>query len=497
MKEKKLPSFICCSFFATTAAFLILIAPDITRAGAGPTAKVWNIEEVGHSDLSPEGSIREYSKLSPWPNTDGYYLYSGCYPPNRGFMIIDLSDTANPKPLSVVRPYNPIKSPSPEPGDPKWSQTTPVEGWDPGWNTHTHFVAYHSNLLVVNQERYRFGTPYQDHYRGIKVYDVTDRKNPIFLSYYALPGKGSGAHHFFFDGRYVYLGGEYEGFDGKILVIVDLKDPRNPVEAGKWWVPGQKQDEVAKRDWIHQEHPNPVTWVRTKTGQWLPKKHVGMHYAEVVGNRAYLSYHQAGLIILDVTDRSNPKFISRLDYHYHPESPEVNPESSLPGNSHSTRLCPGRKLLALSDEVGQCPFGWVRFVDISDETKPKVISEFKLPENSCSVYEKTGDGSSTHIGNFWNSNLLFQAWYGMGLRVIDISDLTNPKEVGYYIPPEIGKWTGIGGLFDGISGGKIVNEYRDYVSTYDVVFGPGGLLYLSDGAGGGLRVLRYTGPGME
>ena len=41
---------------------------------------------------------------------------------------------------------------------------------------------------------------------------------------------------------------------------------------------------------------------------------MGLHYTFVQGNRAYLSYHHAGMIILDITKKTNPKFISRLDY---------------------------------------------------------------------------------------------------------------------------------------------------------------------------------------
>jgi hypothetical protein len=460
---------------------------------AGSVADAWNIEEVGCSD--PNDPIREYSKLSPWPYTDGDYLYSGGYVPHRCFMVVDLRDRTKPKPIAIVYPYDPVKSPPPPPGDPRWSEKTPIPGWDPGWNTHTHYVFYHSDILVVNQERYRYGTPHQDHYRGIKVYDVSDRHNPKFLSYFVMPGNGSGVHHFFFDGRYVYLGGEYEGFTGKILVIVDLKNPHKPVEVGKWWVPGQKNNEEAMRDWIQTPLPFAyVTWGQTASGKWLPQKHLGLHYVTVHENRAYLAYHQGGFIILNISDKSKPQFISRLDYHFPPQPPEVNPDSKHAGNSHSAKLVPGRKLIALSDEFNLCPFGWMRFVDISDEKKPKIISEFKYPENTCPGFNAAGNGPSTHIGNAWNENLLFQAWYKLGLRVIDIKDPYHPVEVGHYVGPDIGQWSGAD---MGPPGGKLVLEYRKYVDTYDVVFGRDGLLYVSDAAGGGLRVLRYTGPGMH
>ncbi len=76
------------------------------------------------------------------------------------------------------------------------------------------------------------------------------------------------------------------------------------------------------------------------------------------------------------------------------------------------------------------------------------------------------------------------AWYGMGLRVINIADPYHPVEVGFYeyridkdLPPRA----------------DLAYAGSD---TYDVLFGPEGLLYLSDGTAG-LRVLKYTGAGFQ
>ena len=172
-------------FFTTTGPCSALAADDCSCSK--------NFEEVGHSDLSMDESMKSYSKVSPWPRSDGDYIYSGCYPPHRCFTIVSIKDKANPKRIATVYPYDPVKSPLPPPGDPRWAEEKPVEGWDPGWNTQTHYVAYHSNILVVNQEAYRYGSKYQDHYSGIKVYDVSDRKNPKYLSYFKV--KGNGVHH--------------------------------------------------------------------------------------------------------------------------------------------------------------------------------------------------------------------------------------------------------------------------------------------------------------
>ncbi len=52
--------------------------PNLTTAG--PTEGALNIERVGIGKTSDgQVDLAPYSKLAPWPNTDGRYLYSGCY----------------------------------------------------------------------------------------------------------------------------------------------------------------------------------------------------------------------------------------------------------------------------------------------------------------------------------------------------------------------------------------------------------------------------------
>ena len=44
-------------------------------------------------------------------------------------------------------------------------------------------------------------------------------------------------------GKYAYLSAVMPGYKGNILVILDVSDPKNPKEAGRWWLPGQKEGE--------------------------------------------------------------------------------------------------------------------------------------------------------------------------------------------------------------------------------------------------------------
>ena len=557
MKEMKLMSVIC-KILVVSTWFLS------TPSSAAKSAEAaWNMERVG-AVVNDNGEVdaRTYSKLGPWPNPDqGRFIYAPCYDtgviplnPNiadepgidRCFAIVDLGkDPANPIRLSTVHTYDLEKSPSPPLGHIIWSDDYPYPNlptkspckvdwddpaiasgekpascWDPGWNTHSHYVQNgEGDILAVNQEEYRKGTKRQANYHGIKVYDISDRSNPKFLSYWEAPvsppdpetGKyqadSKGVHHFNFQGRYLFLGTTHEGYIGKILIILDLNDPRTPKEAGRWWLPGQKTpEEDARRNWVQQRiFVFPV--VMNEAGKWT--KHVGMHYVSIDGDIAYLSYHQAGLVILDVSDKSNPKFLSQLDYLLpgaDPTTPDADEcrraaggKPAACGNAHSAKVVPDREhLLVMSDEYFTCPYGHVRIFDVSDKTNPRILSHFMTDQNTACGSENTQGpadtsryvpfypprvyiGPSSHIGNAWGENLYFMAWYGAGVRAIDISDPYNPVETGYYeyrIDKDFG--------FDDPKLGAS--------HAYDVLIGKDGLLYVSD-AEAGLRVLRYTGPG--
>jgi hypothetical protein len=555
------------------AAALLLFAlaaiagctPPPAAAPAEDTSQVWNFTPV---DLArgADGSAdrHSFSKLAPWPLTDGRTLFTGCYDPvplmeapaeDRCFGTVDLADPEHPKWLATVYTYDPVASPAPPAGHAIWradypfpnlparapcrvdwnesdiaAGRTPPPCWDPGWNTHTHYVARGpGGLLAVNQERYRLDNARQVSYRGVKFYDVSDPAQPTFLSYWEAPTSPpdpktgaypdmDGAHHFNFDGRYLYLGTEYRGFIGRILVILDLADPTRPREAGRWWIPGQKTpEEDGVRDWVQQHWSQPV--VRRPDGRLT--KHLGMHYATPYGDVVYLSYNQAGLVVLDVRDKSRPRLISRTDYLVpgaEPDAPDAaacrasaGGQPAACGNAHSAKLVPGRpNLLVMSDEYFRCPYGHMRIFDVADPARPALRSHFLLPETAACDPERPRQmidaarfprrGPSTHIGNAWNADLYLMAWYGAGLRAIDIRDPARPREVGRYQYEISGdfpdaerstKEEALGGLLVGPD----VRPGRRFAGqdTYDVVFGPGGQIYLSDGTAG-LRVLRYMGP---
>ena len=510
-------------------------AQNVSSLGA------WNMEYVGAAQSDGQADVYAYSKLAPWPNASDY-LYSGCYgsvpAQSQCFMTVSLKDPKKPVRLATVPVFDPVASPQPPLSHPVWHSAAlallPVKVpcdtfkdpavlagtksptcWDPGWNTHTHYVQEGpGKILAVNEERWGSGTDTQANYHGVRFYDISDPAHPVFLSVWEAPVSdpvnghyidATGTHHFNFinqgqpgyesnlNNRYLFLGTEYKGYIGKILVILDVHDPRHPVEASTWHIPGQKTpEEDAQRDWVQQRSFSDPIRTDPKTGKLT--KHVGLHYPAIYGNIAYLFYHQAGLVILDVKDVKHPQLLSRLDYLVPGFQDATMPEAmkqfhldtTAYGNSHSGKLVPGHpNLLWMTDEYFTCPYGHLRMVDVADPKKPRIISHFMYPENTaCDPNDPSKTpkparfprrGPSTHIGNAGADGLLYLAWYGMCARVIDIKDPYHPAEVGHY-------------TYEIDSN----NPRMAGCDTYDVIFGPGGLLYVSDGTSG-LRVLRYTG----
>jgi hypothetical protein len=110
----------------------------------------------------------------------------------------------------------------------------------------------------------------------------------------------------------------------------------------------------------------------------------------------------------------------------------------------------GKPALVNAGELGACPGAWPRITDISDETDPKQVGEFRLAmnrEENCpppTPMEKASGGlvgrsgvASSHfqdVDSAENTRLgLFTFMYA-GLRIADLRKSRNPVEVAYFKP---------------------------------------------------------------
>lgn len=173
---------------------------------------------------------------------------------------------------------------------------------------------------------------------------------------------------------------------------------------------------------------------------------------------------------------------SRIDVH--------PPYSSLPTGIHSAVFVPNRPAKVrgndsnrpayvwLSDENFGCPLMHARMVSVEVETTPVMIGAFAVPDNQleeCLDQANTEPNGTIRRRVFQQNhnptvfaNIVFNGWYGHGIRAIDISNPYMPREVGHAITLPHGT-----------------------ARTYPVF--KDGLIYWAD-SDTGLHVGRYTGP---
>ena len=244
---------------------------------------------------------------------------------------------------------------------------------------------------------------------GFKVWDISDRSNPRLLAYQRT--HGFGVHRFDMDERYAYISTEMPGYVGNILVIYDLRDPRKPVEVSRWWMPGQHLAGGETPTWEGYGHR--------------------LHHALRVGDELWASVWHAGFRVIDISDITRP--VTRASHTYHPWVVEPT-HTVLP----VARLIDGRRIAVVGDEEhdhrhGQ-PHAGLWLFDVTNLDAITPLSTFHVSEMDSPWSRATGRFGMHQFQEHIDGHLVYCAWFSGGLRIVDISDPTQPMEAGFYIP---------------------------------------------------------------
>jgi len=334
-------------------------------------ANTLNTKLLSHIECAGGGQV--------W--VEGTTLYIGHMRHPSGTTIVDVADPRKPKIL------NRIEVP---------------DGW------HSHKVRVANDLMIVNHEK--LGQGGSDFGGGLGIYDVSNPAQPKMISKWRTGGRG--VHRYDFDGRYAYISPTVDGYIGNIVMILDLQDPANPTEVGRWWIPGQWEaggEEYFWHDWVAPRCHHPIRR----------------------GDRLYVSYWHHGFFILDISDMSQPKMISG--------------HNTSPVYPHPTHTClpmvqsiAGRDIMVVADEdvaklyPAAPAFTWI--YDITVETMPTPIATWQVdglhgdgaPQDPMMGCHQPSERPAGTIIPF--------SWFAQGLRLVDIADPYNPREVGYYTP---------------------------------------------------------------
>jgi hypothetical protein len=366
-----------------------------------------------------------------------------------GFSVIDVRDPVKPKTVAFV-------------AAPK--------------NTRSHHLQIHGDILIaVNGPNIWAMQQYAsqvDYYAksladsltidkpfgaGVRVFDISNPAAPREISFLAMPGLG--AHRIWWvGGRYAYASVHLEGFIDHVLAIIDMADPAKPALVGHWWLPGM---------WRAGGETPPASF----------GKRAALHHMITAGNIGYAAWRDGGYTIHDLSDPVKPRLLSHRNY-----SPPFG------GGSHTPLPLPNRKLLILGEEAttASCANGiaytWV--IDVRAPENPVSIATLPTPdeEDFCAKGAKFGPHNmhENRPGSFVSEDLIFATYHNAGLRIYDVRDAFQPRQVGYFVPPPPE---------------TIVDQRPNplkVIQSCDVFVDTNGVMYMTD-TNAGLYILQYEG----
>jgi hypothetical protein len=158
------------------------------------------------------------------------------------------------------------------------------------------------------------------------------------------------------------------------------------------------------------------------------------------------------------------------------------------GDAHSASYDDVRALLFTADEDfcktsgpdTEKGFGYLRVYDYSDVAAPVQIGEYRTP-NSVGTDDQAAGDYTIHNPLVVGTDVLL-SWYSDGVRVVDASDPSNPREVAHFVPPAAHN------PVKPSQRGVLTNTAQVWGVAYDA---DTGLVYASD-MNSGLWILRRT-----
>ena len=179
----------------------------------------------------------------------------------------------------------------------------------------------------------------------------------------------------------------------------------------------------------------------------------------------------------DVGDPANARLVSHTNWC-----------PPFAGGTHTPLPLPDRNLLVVADEAtaNNCangiPCTWI--LDVRAPENPVSIATLPTPseDDFCAKGGKFGPHNlhENRPGSLQRSDLIFATYNNAGVRVFDIANAFQPREVAYYVPPPPEK----------------IVDFRPntapVIQSCDVFVDVNGVMYVTD-TNAGLYILQYEG----
>jgi LVIVD repeat-containing protein len=254
-------------------------------------------------------------------------------------------------------------------------------------------------------------------------------------------------------GRFAISAFMPDGFSDHILDICDITNPTKPLSIGRWHYPGMRAGDEPLRTWWSVGNTEGGPAPAPQLGLGAPT--VMCHDMTTWHDRCYVAWRDKGLIILDINNLRDPVRVGEVNWADQQNRPTFDPVVQvpagyppfaatipmppLPGQTHSWGMVnptPGRRVNTIvgGDELGQCPFGYMHFIDVRDEARPKEISGFRTPldMNANCPKDRLGNRMGIHdVERYIRGRVVHSAWEEGGFWGVDFSDIHYPKHAAY------------------------------------------------------------------
>jgi hypothetical protein len=377
-------------------------AKPVSRPSAPPKAGTasWNFKLLAHDTLAGFGGMGEGMAIQV--AKDGrriLWLAHESAPKN--FTAVDVSDPRKPKVI--------------------------VQTDLPQSHMRSNSLELTGDIMAVAYQTQKTG----QQPAGFELFDISTPEKPKSIAFVDASGPHSrGVHQLWFcDGEYVHLAAGAPDFkpthelDDQFYRIFDVRNPSRPSEVGRWWLPGTREGDNAPPPVRHRK-PQLDKGFRAHNTNVYPER----------PDRCYLGYIDAGMFVMDISDKAHPKPICRWD-----NSPPYT------GFTHTVLPLFERNLLVVTDEsTNNNAEDWPKLVwllDIRDEKHPVPISTCPMPP--VDAFSSRGGRFGAHNIHentpspyCWHSDqIVIGTFFNGGLRAYDISNAFQPKEVGTFVPP--------------------------------------------------------------
>jgi hypothetical protein len=321
------------------------------------------------------------------------------------------------------------------------------------------------------------GNRYDPIFRGLALYDVTDAAHPVQVGSLDIGCCTRGVHELDIQDRadlhstFIYgsvpnsefpdpntTSGVRDAKKHGDARLFDVTNPAHPVEVSSWGI---------KKDLGMDPTVGQGCFARSFGHGMTPSAD---------GKLVFVSYWDAGYIALDVTNPARPVFKGKTTY-----------AADEDGDGHSASYDNARKLLFTADE-DFCKtgpgivkgWGYLRVFDYSNLAHPVQVGAFHTADSFGPA--DAGAGDFVIHNPLFSGHFVYASWYSDGVRVIDVSDPTNPREVAFFIPPA-GQQP-----IKPPSRAVLPNTAQDWGVAIDEATG---LIYISD-MNSGLWILKQT-----